>query len=492
MPLLYLIFVLIFLKINAVHAEWPQIQLNQIVSGIDRPVLVTHGGDNSGRLFIVEQRGKIRIFNNGALLNAPFLDITNRIQCCGERGLLSVAFPPGYGANKFHFYVNYTNSIGNTIVSRFALISADQADPDSEEILLDIGQPFENHNGGQLAFGPDGMLYIGMGDGGNAGDPFGNSQNLNSLLGKMLRIDVESNVNPYAIPANNPFNNLQNVRPEIWSYGLRNPWRFSFDRATGDLYIADVGQNLFEEVNMQDSSSKGGENYGWNIVEGMNCFNNSNCDTNGLAMPQAVYSHGEDKCSVTGGYVYRGTTFSGLQGIYFFGDFCSGQVAGLRRTNAGWESALLLNTPHLITSFGEDESGNIYLTDSGGVVFQIIEPVEITFNGLQQTYNPGQIIQLNLNELSSNRTEAVDLWVAVQLPNNELLFLNSVSGSTPLPFKSNVPVNEISQSILTFTVPSGISGTYTFFAVYSEQGATFDELGAKLRSNLLSQSTNLF
>lgn len=488
MQRLYFFCLLILLSINASLAQWPTIHLDEITDGIEHPVLATHAGDNSGRLFIVEQSGKIRILSNGELLATPFLDITDRILCCGESGLLGLAFPPSYGVNKFHFYVNYTDTTGNTIVSRFALLSTNQADPDSEEILLEIEQPFKNHNGGHLAFGPDGMLYIGVGDGGSGGDPLGSGQNLNSLLGKMLRIDVESNDTPYAIPADNPFVGLQNVRPEIWSYGLRNPWRFSFDRFNGDLYIGDVGQDSIEEVNVQDKSSKGGENYGWDIMEGIHCFADSNCDRNGLTLPKLEYSHNEGACSVTGGYVYRGATFPALQGIYFFGDFCSGQLGGLRRTDTGWESTVLLETSHSITSFGEDQSGNLYLMASGGVLYQIVEKIEIAFSGLQPVYSPGQTMQFSLNELSAPRSGAVDLWVAIQLPNNELFFLNTVSGSTPLPFKTNVPANETSHSVITSPVPDGISGTYTVFAAYSEPGATIDTLSAKLKSNLLRQS----
>jgi glucose/arabinose dehydrogenase len=486
---LYFFCLLILFSINTSFAQWPKIQLNQVTDGLERPVLATHAGDNSGRLFIVEQSGKIRILSNGSLLATPFLDITGRIRCCGESGLLGMAFPPGHGLDKFHFYVNYTDTDGNTIISRFALLSSNQADPDSEEILLEIEQPFSFHNGGQLAFGPDGMLYIGMGDGGIDV----NGQHPDSLLGKMLRIDVESSVVPYAIPTDNPFVGLQNVPPEIWSYGLRNPWRFSFDRSTGDLYIGDVGQDSFEEINVQDSSSKGGENYGWNIMEGVHCFAGSNCDRNGLTLPKLEYSHSEGACAVTGGHVYRGASYLSLQGIYLFGDFCSGQVGGLRRTDTGWDSVILLETPYSITSFGEDESGNIYLMDSGGgALYQVVETAEIAFSGLQPDYSPGQTIQLSLNELSGTRSGAVDLWVAIKMPNNDLVFLNAASELTPLPFKTNVPVSETSQSVLNFQVPGGISGTYTFFAVYSEQGATFDKLSAKLRSNLLSQTTEVF
>lgn len=290
---------------SAVDAPGPRIAPGAKVATVKKPTHVTHAGDGSGRLFITEQEGRIVIVKDGVLLSAPFLDIRGRVSCCGERGLLSVAFPPAY-REKRYFYVNYTDTAGDTKVARYRVTKdADRADPASEEIVLTVQQPYANHNGGQLAFGPDGNIYIGMGDGGSANDPYGYGQKMNTLLGKLLRIDVESGGRPYAVPLSNPFVGKKDARPEIWASGLRNPWRFSFDRATGDLFIADVGQNSFEEVNVQPSSSKGGENYGWNIVEGFHCFQSKTCDTTRLAMPAAEYGRDEG-CSVTGGMVYRG------------------------------------------------------------------------------------------------------------------------------------------------------------------------------------------
>lgn len=299
---------------------------------------------------------------NGAVLAVPFLNITGKVQSRGgEQGLFSIAFPPGY-ATKSYFYVNYTDrsGVGNTAVARYPLSqNPDVANAAGEAVLLSVTQPFTNHNGGQLAFGPDGFLYVGMGDGGSSGDPMRNGQTVTALLGKLLRIDVESGVVPYAVPIGNPF------ATEVWAYGLRNPWRFSFDRATGDLYIADVGQNQYEEVNVQPATSKGGENYGWNIMEGLHCFADAGCSQAGLTLPVAEYDHSNGDCSITGGFVYRGLQFPTLQGIYFYGDLCSGRIWGLRRSDTGWESSILLESQLQISSFGEDEAGNVYVADFG-------------------------------------------------------------------------------------------------------------------------------
>ncbi len=335
---------------------------------------VAHAGDGSGRIFVVEQGGRIRIIRNGVLEATSFLDIAGRVSCCGERGLLSVAFPPGYAA-KGHFYVNYTDRAGNTVVARYRLTSdPDIADPDSEQIVLTVPQPYANHNGGQLAFGPnDGYLYIGMGDGGSGGDPQNRAQNPAELLGKLLRIDVEAGVAPYAIPATNPFTQTAGYRGEIWALGLRNPWRFAFDRANGDLYIADVGQNEYEEVDHQPAASRGGENYGWRIMEGTHCYRASGCDPAGLTLPVAEYDHSQG-CSVTGGLIYRGDQFDRLVGTYLYGDYCSGRVWGLRQTSSGWTHQLLLDTAFNISAFGEDEAGEIYLTDyGGGQIYRIVD-----------------------------------------------------------------------------------------------------------------------
>jgi glucose/arabinose dehydrogenase len=282
-----------------------------------------------------------------------------------------VVFPKDY-AKKRHFYVNYTDRKGDTVVARYRLTpDADQADPKSEEVILFIEQPFANHNGGQLAFGPDGYLYIGMGDGGAVGDPFNNGQKPGALLGKLLRIDVESGVKPYSIPPRNPFIGKKEFRSEIWAFGLRNPWRFSFDRKTGDLYIADVGQNKYEEIDFQPASSAGGENYGWNIMEGTHCYRSGNCDTAGLMMPAAEYDHSKG-CSITGGMVYRGKEFPGLQGIYFYSDYCSGRIWGLGKSNDAWQNRELLKSGAAVSTFGEDEQGNLYVADySAGVLYKI-------------------------------------------------------------------------------------------------------------------------
>jgi glucose/arabinose dehydrogenase len=256
-----------------------------------------------------------------------------------------------------------------------ARYKVDPANPDlalsaSEEMLLEVDQPFSNHNGGQLAFGPDNFLYIGLGDGGSGGDPQGNGQRTDTLLGKLLRIDVESVVKPYEIPPGNPFVGMSGFRPEIWALGLRNPWRFSFDRKTGDLYIADVGQNKWEEINYQSNAGAGGENYGWNIMEGAHCYNAATCNQSKFVLPVIEYDHSKG-CSVTGGFVYRGETFTGLQGIYVYGDYCEGTIWGLRLVNGKWQNNLLIDTDLNISSFGENEAGDLFVVDLGGSIYEI-------------------------------------------------------------------------------------------------------------------------
>ena len=357
----------------------PAISLTSPISGFSRPVTITHAGDGSGRLFVVEQGGRIRIVRNGAILSTPFLDIIGRVNSsCFECGLLGLAFPPGY-SGKGYFYVNYTRTSGETlmtVIARYRITaSPDVADPNSEQIILTINQPFANHNGGQLAFGPrDGYLYIGMGDGGSGGDPQNRAQNPADLLGKMLRIDVETgNPATYTIPATNPFINRSDYRGEIWALGMRNPWRFSFDRQTHDLYIADVGQNAYEEVNYQPATSSGGENYGWRIMEGNHCFNPNPCSTTGLTLPVVEYDRSLG-CSVTGGYVYRGPSYPNMQGLYFYGDYCSGRIWGLRREGSAWQNTMLIDTDLLISSFGEDEQGGLYVADhQRGIVHMITD-----------------------------------------------------------------------------------------------------------------------
>lgn len=352
------------------------LQLELVAGGLNAPVYVTHAGDGSGRLFVVEKHGTIRIVTAGAVEPTPFLDIRPIVGSrASEQGLLAVAFHPNYVTNGL-FFVNYTDTNGDTVVARYRVSdNPNLADPSSASIVLTLDQPAANHNGGMVAFGPDGYLYIGTGDGGRAGDPWGNAQNPQALLGKMLRLDVDAG-EPYAIPADNPFVGDPAVRDEIWALGLRNPWRYSFDRATGDLYIADVGQNAWEEINFQPASSQGGENYGWNLMEGLHCFSPpSNCDPGGLTPPIAEYGH-ELGCSVTGGYVYRGAGFPALAGAYYFGDFCSGRIWALHRDTAGrWTMTELLQSGLSISSFGEDEVGEVYVTDLGrGRLFRLVSP----------------------------------------------------------------------------------------------------------------------
>ena len=328
-----------------------------VISGLERPVDLQ--ADGSGRLFVIEKAGRIRIFQDEQLQEQPFLDITDRVGSSGnEQGLLGLALHPQYTENGW-FFVNYTDTNGDTVIARFQATSdANSADSASEVQLLGIDQPYANHNGGVLAFGPDGYLYVGMGDGGAAGDPQGNAQNLDILLGKIIRIDVDSG-ETYTIPPDNPFGD------EIWAYGLRNPWRMSFDQATGDLYIGDVGQGEWEEIDYLPAGSPGGANFGWDHREGAHDFEGGG--PQGMIDPIAEYSHPEGGCSVTGGYVYRGS-MPEWNGIYLYGDYCTGMIWGLIQSNGGWQEQLLFDLDFTLTSFGQDEAGEIYfISDSGGI-----------------------------------------------------------------------------------------------------------------------------
>ncbi|MFL6336268.1 MAG: PQQ-dependent sugar dehydrogenase [Pyrinomonadaceae bacterium] len=358
----------------------PQLALVSPFGGLSSPVGIINAADGSNRLFIVEQGGRIRVVKNGALLSTPFLDISTRISTGGERGLLGLAFPPGF-TTKRHFYVYYTNPSGDLVIARYRVSSgnADVADASSEQVVITIPHPGQaNHNGGQMVFGPqDGYLYAGTGDGGSAGDPPNNAQNTNVLLGKILRLDVETgDPTTYTVPPSNPFVGRTGFRPEIWAYGVRNPWRFSFDRQTGDLFIADVGQGNYEEIDFQPAASKGGENYGWRVMEGFHCYppGTATCNQTGLTPPVLEYDHSAGDCSVTGGYVYRGSAFPRMQGLYFYGDFCTGRIWGLRRVSSAWQSTLLLDTSFNITAFGEDEGGNLYAASySTGQVYSVVD-----------------------------------------------------------------------------------------------------------------------
>ncbi len=362
--------------------ETVHLTLTPFITGLEQPVFVTHAGDGSNRLFVVERRGLIWVYADGQTGATPFLDIRDRVTDAGqEQGLLGLAFDPAFGESGA-FWVNYTAGRGDTTLSRFTISADDasQSDPDSEQVLLTIDQPAGNHNGGMVAFGPDGMLYMGTGDGGAANDRYANGQNPATLLGKMLRLDVTSLPGSYAIPDDNPWIatpwNGQDVRDEVWAVGLRNPWRYSFDRLTGDLWIGDVGQNIFEEIHFVAANSPGGLNFGWPIMEATHCFPDSAlCDPTGLEIPVTDYQHGADGCSVTGGYVYRGQQVPILGGVYFYSDYCSGNIWAIYPAASaigGWQNSLLAKSQGTISSFGEDEAGELYVTDLvKGIVYRL-------------------------------------------------------------------------------------------------------------------------
>lgn len=349
--------------------------LQTVASGLSSPVHLA-SPPNDDRLFVVEQQGRIRIIRNGALVGAAFLDIRDSVLAGGEQGLLSVAFHPQYATNGF-FFVYYTNRNGDIEIKRYTATpaSSDVANAASARAILIVPHPGQsNHNGGQLAFGEDGFLYVGTGDGGGGGDPANNAQSRGVLLGKLLRIDVNSATQPYAVPSTNPFVSTPGVRPEIWAYGLRNPWRFSFDRVGDVLYIGDVGQNRREEINAVPQG-QAGLNYGWKIMEGTSCFlPMSSCDRSGLTLPVHEYDTGGGNCAVTGGFVYRGSAIPQIAGLYFFSDYCKGGLRSFRLVNGAatdvreWS----VNIGATITSFGEDRHGELYVISHGGTISKLV------------------------------------------------------------------------------------------------------------------------
>lgn len=352
--------------------------LDPVVEGLADPVFVTHAGDE--RLFVVERQGTIQVVTDEAIGDAPFLDITDRVGSgSSEQGLLGLAFPVNHVESGL-FYVSYTDLEGNTVVSRFS-VTADpnQADPDSEQMVLTQEQPFPNHNGGMIAFGPDNYLYIGLGDGGGQGDPDGNGQRLDTWLGKILRIEVDPDYTdgePYVVPEDNPHVDDESARPEIWASGLRNPWRFSFDRETGDLWIADVGQDEFEEVNVI-AVTDGGANFGWSEMEGPSCFASPDCDPLAFVQPVFSYTHSSGAgCSITGGYVSRGEEFADLQGVYVFADYCTGLLwGGSLDSNGEFVASEPVETGLNVSSFGEGVDGRLYVVDLNGGVYELVPPL---------------------------------------------------------------------------------------------------------------------
>lgn len=378
------------------------IELESFASGFNRPVNIKHAGDD--RLFVMEQDGIIKIVNSdGTVETTNFLDIDDRVRSIGnEQGLLGLAFHPDFATNGY-FFVNYTNNSGDTVISRFSRIGVNPtiADPNSELIILTYSQPFSNHNGGELQFGSDGYLYISSGDGGSGGDPQNNSQNLNSLLGKLLRIDVNnsSTSNPYDIPADNPFVGNVNARDEIWAYGLRNAWKFSFDSLTDDLWIADVGQNAREEIN-RSAPTDAGLNYGWRCYEGNSSYNLAGCpSSNTLTFPVSEYLHSGGRCSITGGYVYRGLTYPNLVGTYLFGDVCTQEIGYLKFENGSWNSTFESFSGNWV-AFGEDINGELYVSSLGGNIFKITDSLlsidENTQSSISIYPNPANTI-LNID-----------------------------------------------------------------------------------------------
>jgi len=365
---------LLLLSVGAVHGQSANpaadsFRLDPVVTDFPRALYVTHAGDGSDRLFLVQQNGVITVIEDGEAQQPAFLDVSQIISqdalgaSYTERGLLGLAFDPNYAQNG-HFYLNYTERDSNdTVIARYTVgDEANAADPDSGVEMFRQAQPFANHNGGHMAFGPDGYLYVSVGDGGSAGDPLGNGQNANTLLGTLLRMDVSGD--SLSIPADNPFMGNPDVADLIWAYGLRNVWRFSFDTATGEMFMGDVGQNRWEEINVQPEGV-GGQNYGWSVFEATYPFSGAAAPAD-VTMPVAEYQHTNGNCSVTGGYVYRGEAIEALQGSYIYGDFCSGQLWSMSRdAQDNWQASTLADTPYTISSFGQGEDGELYLVHYG-------------------------------------------------------------------------------------------------------------------------------
>jgi hypothetical protein len=382
------------------------------------PLGIVNAGDS--RLFIIEQGGRIRILSSGAALSTPFLDVSSLVSTGSERGLLGLAFHPNYPATPY-FYIDYTNSAGDIVIARYRVSMTDNnvADPASRLALLTVPHPTDaNHNGGQLAFGPDGKLYVGTGDGGGGGDTPNNAQNLSVLLGKVLRLDVNAPA-PY-IPTSNPFVGTPGARGEIWAYGLRNPWRFAFDSSTGDLFIGDVGQDAWEEIDRQPAVSAGGQNYGWRLMEGTYCYNPPTaCDPGGLTAPIIEYGHGSGDCAVIGGARYRGA-LAGLAGMYLYGDYCSGRIWGATPNAQGvWGSTLLIDTSYSISSFGEDINHELYVSDvNGGGIYRILmadadgDGVDDASDNCPSVANPAQENHdANLIDVTPPRTVDDTTWI---------------------------------------------------------------------------------
>jgi len=447
------------------------VNIQSVVGGLDNPVDIANADDGSGRLFIVSQRGSIYIWDGSQVLNTPFLDIESRVDFGGEQGLLGLAFHPDY-SNNGQFYVHYSDSTGgDTVVSEFTVSgNPDQADAGSEVIIFAENQPFSNHNGGTIQFGPDGFLYVALGDGGSGGDPGDRAQDLDNTLGKILRFDVDGNA-PY-IPASNPFVG-EPGRDEIWAYGVRNPWRISFDRLHGDMFIGDVGQNEIEEVDFQPSWSTGGENYGWRLMEGSDCFNPpNNCNDGTLVLPIMEYNHfdgGFQGCAITGGYRYRGPSYGDLYGNYYFSDSCTGKVwEGREAVNGSWSFEEVLDTSVTVVTFGEDEAGDLYLAGSG-TLYRVEGDggVYCEIDTEKDTYAPGETLDLSLSQGSNNSMfdENVRTQLAVIRP-----------GGSPIGFFDSTSLLSVGETetyaTSVGTIPAGVpSGEYSVGCRMTDSGS---------------------
>lgn len=474
-------------------AQFPEsLGFEEIISGLASPVFITHANDGTNRLFIIEKAGYIRVFNNNSLLSIPFLDVDSIVNSEGERGLFALAFHPGYQANG-RFYIVYNNNSGALVLASFLRSPSDinVADSSSQITLLTIPKNYSNHNGGTLAFGVDGYLYWSTGDGGGGGDPDNNAQNLNSLLGKIIRIDVDTG-SPYTIPDTNPFYNSTDplIRQEIWAYGLRNPWRFSFDRLTHDLYIGDVGQGAREEISFQPADSTGGENYGWRIMEGNLCYNPpSGCNQSNKVLPIAEYSHSLG-CSVTGGYVYRGELYPEFRGVYFYGDFCSGKIFSLYHDPVnGWINTQVVDTSYSISTFGEDEDGEIYFADySGGKVYKLTFPTTVVNSVLPTSRS----VQVNTTATIFNTV----INAGVNIAHNTVLSISKIpSGAISGDFEyyqTNCSTNQIigSQNPILDISPGGIVCYILLFTPSSAFNATSHHISVKADNSSTSELFN--
>jgi glucose/arabinose dehydrogenase len=481
--------------------------LTPVASGLERVVALANAGDGSGRLFVVEQVGRIRILDGGQVRPVPFLDISPLVSCCSERGLLSAAFHPQHETNGA-FYVFYTNTSGDLVLARY-LVSADPnvANPASGAVLLTIPHPtYANHNGGQVAFGADGRLYLSTGDGGGGGDPDDNGQDLGSLLGKVLRLAVDGGTG-YSIPPDNPFVSTPGARPEIWSYGLRNPWRITFDRRTGDQLVADVGQSNREEVNFEPAGT-GGRNYGWVRMEGSLCYRPSTgCNDGTLTLPVLEYSHALG-CSVTGGYRYRGRAAAGLDGVYFFGDYCSGRVWGGLQDGAGaWTSVELADTPHNISTFGEDEDGELYLVAFGAssTLYRMTGASSAPFGSFDTPANGASgvtgAVPVTGWALDDTSVQSLEIWrspVAGEPPSNVFVgYATFVPGARPdvaaaYPAYPNSDRAGWGYMLLTNMLPSGGNGSYTLHAFAIDGDGSRTLLGSKTLSCTNATATKPF